>query len=116
MRSWSCQKEACLLCLGRIVGKPEVMAQIGSSGDYFRLARDSGTILEKVLLVCTHKQRSNGPTARLTQCHVPSHMCVPRWQSVVLRFSEWFVGPKVYFVHQHGPAGPFEWPPSLHVR
>src|SRR5271167_1813246 len=22
MRSWSCQKEACLLCLGRIVGKP----------------------------------------------------------------------------------------------
>jgi len=28
----------------RIVGKPEGMAQIGSSGDYFRLARHSGTI------------------------------------------------------------------------
>jgi hypothetical protein len=29
MRSWSCQKEACLLCFGRIVGYPEVI-QIAS--------------------------------------------------------------------------------------
>ncbi len=29
---------------GRIVVKLEVMAQISSSGDYFRLARHSGTI------------------------------------------------------------------------
>src|SRR5712664_1062644 len=28
----------------RIVGKPEVVAQIGPSGDYFRLARHSGVI------------------------------------------------------------------------
>ncbi len=32
----------------RIVGKPEVVAQIGPSGDYFRLARDSGTILRGI--------------------------------------------------------------------
>jgi hypothetical protein len=30
-----------------------------------------------------------------------SHTCVPRWQSVVLRFDAWFVGPKVYSVHQN---------------
>jgi hypothetical protein len=29
---------------GRVVGKPEVMAEIGPSGDYFGLARNLGTI------------------------------------------------------------------------
>ena len=46
----------------------------------------------------THKQRSNGLTVGLTHCHVPSHICMPRWQPVVLRFNAWFVGRKVYSV------------------
>jgi hypothetical protein len=42
MRSWSCQKEACLLWLGRIVGKQEVIG-------YFLFARHPLAMLPQAL-------------------------------------------------------------------
>ena len=41
------------------VGKPEVSAQVGPSGDYLRLARDPGTIQEPSALLLHAKEAAS---------------------------------------------------------
>jgi hypothetical protein len=47
MRSWSCQKEACLPCLGRIVGHSEVKTPVSEILN-LRIARHPPTISNRL--------------------------------------------------------------------